>query len=388
MASITLDHVHKRYPNGFVAAHDLSLEVAHGELLVLVGPSGSGKSTMLRVIAGLEPVTSGRVYIAGRDVTDLPPRDRDVAMVFQSYALYPHMTVRENLAFALTVRKRPRAEVNERVSAVAESLGLSILLDRRPAQLSGGQRQRVALGRAIVREPLAFLLDEPLSNLDARLRLETRAGLARLHRQLGVTMVYVTHDQTEAMTLGTRVAVMHEGVLQQVAPPMTLYKEPSNMFVAGFIGSPAMNFVRGRARRAGGGSGGGRAWNFEGSGLSLSLDIGGDVADRPLSIGVRPQELSLVPGASNAVASVDSAATAAAWPGVVTLIELLGSEQLVHVTAADADDIVVVAPASQRLAIGDRVSVRVPREALHVFDVDTGARLTLRDDRSFHDDRA
>jgi multiple sugar transport system ATP-binding protein len=368
MASIALEHVHKRYPNGYVAAHDLSLDVADGELLVLVGPSGSGKSTMLRVIAGLEPVTSGRVYIGGRDVTDLPPRDRDIAMVFQSYALYPHMTVRENLAFALTVRKRARAEVDQRVAAVAESLGITSLLNRRPAQLSGGQRQRVALGRAIVREPLAFLLDEPLSNLDARLRLETRAELARLHRRLGVTMVYVTHDQTEAMTLGTRVAVMNEGVLQQVAAPMTLYREPSNIFVAGFIGSPAMNFVHGHAQRAADGV----TWQFEGSGLSLSLDLDADLANCPLSIGVRAQELSIVSHASTNAAPGEFAAV---WPGAVTLIELLGSEQFVHLTAAGNNDIIVVAPASQQLAIGDRVSIAVPRKALHVFDLETGTRV-------------
>jgi multiple sugar transport system ATP-binding protein len=365
MASIVLDRVHKRYPNGYVAAHDLSLEIGDGELLVLVGPSGSGKSTVLRMIAGLEAVTSGRVLIGGRDVTDLPPRDRDIAMVFQSYALYPHMTVRENLAFALTLRGLPRPEIGARVTAVAESLGLSSLLDRRPAQLSGGQRQRVALGRAMVREPLAFLLDEPLSNLDARLRLETRAELSRLHRRLGATMVYVTHDQVEAMTLGTRVAVMHEGAVQQVAPPMTLYREPANVFVAGFIGSPAMNFVPGSARRDGDGG----EWTFAGCGLSLALSSDADLSGRPLVVGVRPQELSL------AAASADS--DTPSWSGVVTLIELLGNEQLVHVAVGELDDVVVVAPTSDRRTVGEHVSIQVPRDAVHVFDERTGARLSV-----------
>ena len=243
MARIVLDHVHKRYPNGFTAARDVSLDIADGELLVLVGPSGSGKSTLLRTIAGLEPVTSGRILIGDRDVTALPPQARDVAMVFQSYALYPHMTVRENLGFGLTVRRRPQADIQQRVAAVADSLGLADLLDRKPGQLSGGQRQRVALGRAIVREPLAFLFDEPLSNLDARLRVETRAELARIHDRLGATMVYVTHDQVEAMTLGKRVAVMRDGRVQQVDEPSRLYDEPANLFVAAFIGSPAMNLL-------------------------------------------------------------------------------------------------------------------------------------------------
>jgi multiple sugar transport system ATP-binding protein len=367
MADIVLERVHKRYPNGYVAARDLSLHIADGELLVLVGPSGSGKSTVLRMIAGLELVTAGRVYIGGRDVTDLAPRDRDLAMVFQSYALYPHMSVRENLAFALSLRKRPRSEIDARVASVAGSLGLSSLLDRRPAQLSGGQRQRVALGRAMVREPVAFLLDEPLSNLDARLRLETRAELARLHRRLGATMVYVTHDQTEAMTLGTRVAVMHDGALQQVAPPMTLYREPANVFVAGFIGSPAMNFIRGDTRRGTDET----SWRFDGRGLSLMLGADADLTDRPVVVGMRPQELSIAGGG----ASHES--LAGEWTGVVTLVELLGNEQIVHVAAGDVDDVAVVSTASQSLSIGDRVSIRVPRAAVHVFDAETGKRLVL-----------
>ena len=251
MARISLEHIDKTYPNGYIAARDLSLEVNDGELLVLVGPSGSGKSTVLRLMAGLERVTDGVIRIGDRDVTDLPPQQRDIAMVFQNYALYPHMTVRENLGFGLAIRKQPRDMINERVNTVATSLGLEALLDRKPAQLSGGQRQRVALGRAIVREPLAFLFDEPLSNLDAQLRVETRVELSRLHRKLGATMVYVTHDQSEALTLGDRIAVLKEGVLQQIATPMELYQRPANKFVAGFIGSPAMNFIEGVIQRSG-----------------------------------------------------------------------------------------------------------------------------------------
>src|SRR3954468_21736865 len=252
MATIALDRVDKRYPNGYIAAKALSLAVEDGEFLVLVGPSGSGKSTLLRLIAGLEQPTGGRILIGGDDVTGKPPQERDIAMVFQGYALYPHMSVRENLGFGLTIRKQPRAIIDKRVREVGDALGLTSMLDRKPAQLSGGQRQRVALGRAIVREPRAFLFDEPLSNLDAQLRVETRAELGRLHRRLGATMVYVTHDQVEAMTLGTRVAVLKDGMLQQVAPPMELYRRPATQFVAAFIGSPRMNLIPGRLTMDGG----------------------------------------------------------------------------------------------------------------------------------------
>ena len=253
MASITLDRVSKIYPNGQVAARDLTLEVADGELVVLVGPSGSGKSTVLRLIAGLETPTAGHIFIDGRDVTDVPPQRRDLAMVFQSYALYPHKSVRENLAFGLRVRRVAAAQIDARVRATAAALGIEALLDRKPAQLSGGQRQRVALGRAIVREPRAFLLDEPLSNLDPILRAGTRAELALLHRRLAATMVYVTHDQEEAMTLGTRVAVMRDGIVEQVAPALEVFRRPANVFVAGFVGSPGMNLWSCTCHRVGDG---------------------------------------------------------------------------------------------------------------------------------------
>jgi multiple sugar transport system ATP-binding protein len=246
MAQIELEHLTKVFSGGTVAVEDVNLRVEDGEFMVLVGPSGCGKSTLLRMIAGLEDVTDGHIRVGGRDVTDLAPRRRDVAMVFQSYALYPHMSVRQNIGYGLKVRKTPKAETKRRVEEVAKLLGLDELLDRRPAQLSGGQRQRVAMGRAIVREPQAFLMDEPLSNLDAKLRVGVRASLAQLHARLGVTTVYVTHDQTEAMTLGQRVAVMRDGRILQVDEPQTLYQQPLDLFVAAFIGTPAMNLVEAR----------------------------------------------------------------------------------------------------------------------------------------------
>jgi multiple sugar transport system ATP-binding protein len=242
MAAIHLEHIVKEF-TGFMAVDDVSLEIEDGEFLVLVGPSGCGKSTLLRMIAGLDRVSSGRITIGGRDVTDHAPKDRDIAMVFQTYALYPHMTVRQNMGYGLKARRTPKAEIARRVDEVAELLGLDELLERKPAQLSGGQRQRVAMGRAIVRQPQAFLLDEPLSNLDAKLRVGMRASLAQLHQRLGVTTVYVTHDQTEAMTLGQRVAVMRDGHILQCDRPQQLYAKPNNLFIAAFIGSPAMNLV-------------------------------------------------------------------------------------------------------------------------------------------------
>jgi multiple sugar transport system ATP-binding protein len=246
MAAINFEGVWKRYGDGFEAVKDLNLEIRDGEFMILVGPSGCGKSTALRMVAGLEEITAGDLIIGGERVNELAPRDRDIAMVFQNYALYPHMTVRENMGFALKLAKVPKAEVAAKVESVAEILELQAHLDRKPANLSGGQRQRVAMGRAVVRDPKAFLMDEPLSNLDAKLRVQMRTEVARIQNRLGTTMLYVTHDQTEAMTLGDRVAVMRAGVVQQVDTPKTLYQSPANLFVAGFIGSPAMNFVRAR----------------------------------------------------------------------------------------------------------------------------------------------
>jgi multiple sugar transport system ATP-binding protein len=291
MAQIVLDRVDKVYPGGVKAVDGLSLEIADGEFMVLVGPSGCGKSTALRSIAGLDEVTSGTISIGGRVVNDLPPKDRDIAMVFQNYALYPHMTVEQNLAFGLQQRRMPKDEIKRRVTGVARMLGLEDYLRRKPSALSGGQRQRVAMGRAIVREPQAFLVDEPLSNLDAKLRVSMRASLSQLHERLGVTTVYVTHDQVEAMTLGQRVCVLREGKLQQADTPQALFNAPVNLFVAGFIGSPAMNFATARLVRDGG-----PAVSFAGHRLPVPEDL---VAARPgldgyfgreVILGIRPSD--------------------------------------------------------------------------------------------------
>ena len=361
MARIELDRVEKVYPNGHVATRELSLDIADGELLVLVGPSGCGKSTALRLIAGLETPTGGMVRIAGEDVTDSPPQDRDLAMVFQSYALYPHMTVRENLAFGLGIRKTPADRIAARVERVAESLGLSDLLNRKPAQLSGGQRQRVALGRAIVREPRAFLFDEPLSNLDAKLRIETRAELARLHRRLGATMVYVTHDQEEAMTLGDRVAVLRNGVLQQVAPPMELYRQPANRFVAGFIGSPAMNFFEGDLRRDDG------AWRFAGQGFTVAVDPSGDDSAKGAAVlGVRPQDVIAAGPAPDASAPLEAR---------VTVVEPIGSVQIVHSETSGGERVLAVTPVDATIVPEETITLHLPLGAVHLFRAGTGERL-------------
>ncbi|MBA3761031.1 MAG: ABC transporter ATP-binding protein [Gemmatimonadales bacterium] len=325
-----------------MAAKGLDLEIRDGEFMVLVGPSGCGKSTALRMIAGLETPTSGRILIGDRDVTSVPPQDRDIAMVFQTYALYPHMTVRENLAFGLRMRGTAPEVIEKRVQEASRALGLDPVLGRRPAQLSGGQRQRVALGRAIVREPKVFLFDEPLSNLDAKLRVETRAELARLHRRLGATVVYVTHDQEEAMTLGWRVAVMRDGFLQQVAPPMELYRGPANRFVAEFVGSPGMNFLPGNA--------------VAGIGQTPS----------GTTLGVRPHDLTIVaPGAGDADAWVD-------------VVESRGSELLVYLrmgATGDGAELRVVAPPEPQIEEERTVGVRFDRTRLHWFEVETGRRV-------------
>ena len=284
MAKIVLDGVTKVFGSDVIAVDDISLDIGDGEFMVLVGPSGCGKSTILRIIAGLEEVTAGEIHIGDRDVTDLPPKDRDVAMVFQNYALYPHMTVEQNLAFGLKIRKTPKQEQRARVDDVAKILGLDPLMRRKPAALSGGQRQRVAMGRAMVREPLGFLMDEPLSNLDAKLRVQMRAQLALLHERLRTTTIYVTHDQVEAMTLGQRVAVLKDGVLQQVDRPQNLYNHPSNLFVAAFIGSPPMNLVEAQVHGAGLSFG-----SFE-----LPLDATADLGPydgRSVILGIRPSDL-------------------------------------------------------------------------------------------------
>ena len=363
MASVRLQGIHKTYPNGHVAVRGIDLDIADGELVVLVGPSGCGKSTVLRTIAGLESPTQGRVFIDDQDVTKLPPQDRDVAMVFQNYALYPHKTVRKNLAFGLRMRGVRSDLIAERVQRVARSLELDQVLDRRPAQLSGGQRQRVALGRAIVREPKAFLLDEPLSNLDAKLRVQTRAELARLHRQLGATMLYVTHDQEEAMTLGDRIAVLLDGQLQQVGPPLEAYERPANSFVAGFIGSPAMNFFPCTV------SGDGENARLEGPGFSLELDPTHHLpltTHSSLLLGVRPHDIRLV------------APSAADVCGRIDMIEPLGRELVIHLavqgTVAETE-VRFMAAAETAVAVNDRVGGRFHRDRLHLFDAKTTRRV-------------
>ena len=325
MAEVTLDHVGKTYPDGTVAVKDFSLEIADGELMVFVGPSGCGKTTALRMVAGLEDITEGEVRIGDRVVNALPPRDRDVAMVFQTYALYPHKSVYDNLAFPLRLRGMPKAEVEQRVKRIARLLELEEQLKRRPRQLSGGQRQRVAMGRAIVREPQAFLMDEPLSNLDAKLRVETRAGLIKLHQRLLTTTVYVTHDQTEAMTMGHRIAVLREGLLQQLDTPQTLYDRPANLFVAGFIGSPAMNFFQGQVAQADSGldvTVGGQQIRVDEKELALHQPLGQRVGGNVI-VGIRPEHLQ--------DAALESATgNGRSLRGQVQLKELLGSEVIVH----------------------------------------------------------
>ena len=367
MAKVTLEGLEKTSPGGFTAVHGLDLNIADGELLVLVGPSGCGKSTTLRMIAGLEVITGGTLEIGDRVVNDVPPKDRDIAMVFQSYALYPHMTVRDNMAFGLTMRRRPAGEIEERVRWAADTLGLTDLLERRPKALSGGQRQRVALGRAIVREPQVFLLDEPLSNLDARLRLETRAELKRLHRKLGTTTIYVTHDQEEAMTLGERVAVMNEGVLRQCATPLEIYRRPVDRFVAGFLGTPPMNFVDVEAAPEADGV------SVTGAGFTARLprdliaSSHGNAA-RPAVLGVRPESLQIH----------DTHDQPDAIRGTVDLVDILGGQIDVVITTTSDDHLVARVPA-RKLAAGDEVSLSIDPRGAHLFEAqgEAGRNLAL-----------
>ena len=358
MEKVSLKSVGKEYPGGVVAVRDLSLEVSSGELLVLVGPSGCGKSTTLRMVAGLESITAGDLYIGERRVNDVHPRDRDIAMVFQSYALYPHMTVAENMAFGLRLRSVPKDEIESRVKGAATTLGIEDLLERKPRALSGGQRQRVAMGRALVREPSVFLFDEPLSNLDARLRVQMRLEIARLHHSLQATMLYVTHDQVEAMTLADRIAVMNGGLLQQHGTPLELYHRPANRFVAGFIGSPSMNFVEGSLVSSSG------TLAFEGGGLRVPVDPNrAESCDgsQTLSAGLRPHDLML--GGDGPVAR-----------GSVQVIEPMGSESFVHVGVGD-NRLVVRVDGATEAQVGDNVDVSLRENAYHLFDAD-GSNVT------------
>jgi multiple sugar transport system ATP-binding protein len=354
MATVTFDHVYKKYGD-VTAVADFNLEIGDGEFMVFVGPSGCGKTTSLRMIAGLEEISEGQLRIGDRVVNDVAPKDRDIAMVFQSYALYPHMSVRDNLAFGLKLRKVPKADIDKRINEAAGILQLEKLLDRKPKELSGGQRQRVALGRAIVREPAVFLMDEPLSNLDAKLRVQTRAEIARLHQRLGTTMVYVTHDQVEAMTMGQRIAVMSMGLLQQVGSPQELYDRPKNRFVAGFIGSPSMNFAEVPA--------GPGVTELQAGGIHIPLPpqyrealsgVGSKVV-----VGFRPEHLELS----------EVSGPAATIQGTADVVEYLGNEELLHVSVGSAD-IVAIVDSSHRVRPGDVVSLKLPVEKLHLFDAE------------------
>jgi multiple sugar transport system ATP-binding protein len=375
MAGVRLENVSKIYAAGRhpPAVDGVSLDIADGEFVVLVGPSGCGKSTILRLIAGLETPTSGAVFIGDRQVNDVTPSARDIAMVFQSYALYPHMTVRENLAFALTLRRLPSVEIAQRVGRAAQMLDLVDYLDRKPRQLSGGQRQRVALGRAIVREPKVFLFDEPLSNLDAALRTQTRREIAGLHRTLGTTMIYVTHDQVEAMTLGQRIVVMQGGRVQQVDTPIALYDAPANRFVAGFLGSPAMNFLRGTVDAASGGVRLDAANAVIRSGRLGSGPLG-VLGGRSVEVGVRSEDVA-----------VRSAGDGSIGPntlrGVIDFVETLGNEALVSVRIGDASSAsvapVIVARSETRRAMdpGTAVECTLDPAHVHLFDTASGAAL-------------
>jgi multiple sugar transport system ATP-binding protein len=359
MATVTLDRVTKKYADDTTAVDDLSIDIGDGEFLVLVGPSGCGKTTALRCVAGLEDITAGRVKIGDRVVNRVPSKDRNIAMVFQSYALYPHMSVYDNLAFGLKLLKTPKAEIKQRVNEAAKVLDLERFLDRKPKALSGGQRQRVALGRAIVRHPAAFLMDEPLSNLDAKLRVQTRAEILRLQKRLGVTTIYVTHDQVEAMTMGDRIAVMSSGVLQQIGTPPQLYDRPVNVFVAAFIGSPAMNFATAKAADGG----------LQLASTTLELTgtparIAQEHRGRDLLIGFRPEDLEL-DGPGSAAIRI---------PAKVDVVEYLGHEELLH-AQSDGHEIVALVPSDERVQAGDDVTFAIQAEKLHVFDPESEERL-------------
>ncbi len=383
MAEITLEGVTKEFSAGVVAVDDVNLTIEDGEFMVLVGPSGCGKSTLLRMIAGLEQITDGTISIGDRDVTDLPPPERDIAMVFQNYALYPHMNVRENLGFGLSVRHTPKPEIRRRVEEVATLLGLDRLLDRKPAHLSGGQRQRVAMGRAIIREPVAFLMDEPLSNLDAKLRVGMRASLAQLHARLSITSIYVTHDQTEAMTLGHRVAVMRDGRVVQVDTPQQLYHSPNDLFVAAFIGSPSMNLVEA---------------TVDGESVAFGqFRVPLDPGRRPppsvsrVVLGIRPEAFNDAAFGQTSLPTIEA---------TIDVLEELGSDSHVffHVAAprvaietrdATSDDTTILAehnslftarvdPAT-KARVGQPLQLAVDPAKFHFFDVDTGGSLLLAD---------
>jgi len=358
MAEVRLQSVTKRFGET-VVVDDVTLDIADREFLVLVGPSGCGKSTTLRMIAGLETTSGGDIFIGDRRVNDLGPKDRDIAMVFQNYALYPHMNVYDNMAFGLKMRHMPSAEIDQRVKEAAEILGLGPLLKRKPKEMSGGQRQRAALGRAIVRHPAVFLMDEPLSNLDAKLRVQTRTEIVKLHKRVATTMIYVTHDQIEAMTMGHRIVVMKDGVVQQVAPPQEVYDRPANQFVAGFIGSPTMSFLPCRLESDDG------ALYARAKSFSVRIPderratLGGANA-QTVTLGVRPEDITLHADAGSSIAAV------------VDVVEPLGSEQVLYFTC-DGERITARAPAEATVAPGDPIALGINPKRMHLFDGTTGA---------------
>jgi multiple sugar transport system ATP-binding protein len=371
MASLSLKNVCKVYPNGFEAVKDFNLEIADKEFIIFVGPSGCGKSTTLRMIAGLEDISSGELKIGDRVVNDVEPKDRDIAMVFQNYALYPHMTVYDNMAFGLKLRKVPKTEIDKMVREAAKILDLEKLLDRKPKALSGGQRQRVAMGRAIVRNPKVFLMDEPLSNLDAKLRVQMRIEIAKLHQRLGTTIIYVTHDQTEAMTLGTRIVVMKDGVVQQVDTPQNLYDKPQNLFVAGFMGSPQMNFIDATVEVKGDTAN----LNVKGAGLSIPLPpakskklIEGGYAGKTVTFGIRPEDIY----DSQMMVEAKSEST---FDTTIRVYELLGAEVFLY---ADLAEFPITARVDPRTTArpGDKVKFAMDVEKIHVFDKETEKVIT------------
>jgi multiple sugar transport system ATP-binding protein len=392
VAEIVLDHVTKRYPDGALAVDDFNLDIADGEFVILVGPSGCGKSTTLNMIAGLEDITEGELRIGGQVVNNKTPKDRDIAMVFQSYALYPHMTVRQNMGFALKLAKVPQATIDEKVNEAARILDLTQHLDRKPANLSGGQRQRVAMGRAIVRDPAAFLMDEPLSNLDAKLRVQTRTEVSRLQKRLGTTMVYVTHDQVEAMTLGDRLAVMRTGVLQQVGTPKEMYDTPVNLFVAGFIGSPSMNFLPGHVAD--------NALHTPLGDIPLNDQLRRTMeqakAARDLIVGIRPENFE-----DASLVQSDVKPKGITFQATIDVTESLGSDMFVYFTkeleqgveaeelrelardsgraegGTSGDTVVARLDVASTIKEGDTAELWADARALHVFDPTSGQNLTV-----------
>ncbi len=363
MAKVLLENVYKIYPGDVTAVRDANLEIEDREFMVLVGPSGCGKSTTLRMVAGLEEISKGGIFIDGRKVNDVPPKNRDIAMVFQNYALYPHMTVYKNMAFGLKLRKFPKAEIEQRVKEAADILGIQSLLERKPKELSGGQRQRVAVGRAIVRKPKAFLFDEPLSNLDAKMRVQMRAEISKLHKRLNATMIYVTHDQVEAMTMGDRITVMKDGVIQQVAPPMELYDQPVNEFVAGFIGSPPMNFFSGTVEARD------NAIFFNEGNFTLRADPRqaerlSAYVGKPVRFGVRPEDLA-------DVAHKPESDPQQRFTAKVEVVEPMGSEIYLYLTTG-AHPLTARVDAHVKVEVDQEITMAVNMPKVHFFDTSTG----------------